>query len=185
MNLALIHEKLIIKSFWEQRIDKHSHVSETEESRMKKSALGKLRDEWLWRMEARTKHLKTFNEERLKRTKPEKQLEELQQREEKKAREDDEGKDNREANGTQEVENSEDVEEMEQNGEEEPNENSEEQEETDVVEETEVTEVNEESGGNEPKDTEQDVEITLNGEVDSEEMQTEKPEMEIEPTEQE
>lgn len=41
MNVALIHEQQIIKSFWEQRIEKHTHVSGTEETRMKNSALAK------------------------------------------------------------------------------------------------------------------------------------------------
>ncbi|XP_067270706.1 protein FAM240B [Pseudorasbora parva] len=60
MSSALIHDKLFIKTFWEQKIVNHSQMREVEEDRMKKSALTKLRDEWLMRLETRTKHLKNF-----------------------------------------------------------------------------------------------------------------------------
>ncbi|XP_051758906.1 protein FAM240B [Ctenopharyngodon idella] len=62
MSSALIHDKLFIKSFWEQKIVSHNHMIEVEEDRMKKSALTKLRDEWLLRLETRTKHLKNFGD---------------------------------------------------------------------------------------------------------------------------
>ncbi|XP_039509117.1 protein FAM240B-like [Pimephales promelas] len=61
MSSALIHDKLFIKTFWEQKIVNHGHMRDVEEDRMKKSALTKLRDEWLERLEARTKHLKNFS----------------------------------------------------------------------------------------------------------------------------
>ncbi|XP_076857352.1 protein FAM240C [Brachyhypopomus gauderio] len=61
MNEALIHDKLFIKTFWEKRIGNHTKDIENEELRMKNSALSKLRDEWLKRLEFRTKHLKNFN----------------------------------------------------------------------------------------------------------------------------
>ncbi|XP_028851020.1 protein FAM240B [Denticeps clupeoides] len=70
MNVALIHEKLIIKSFWEQKIENHSQMAGVEEKRLQNSALSKLRDEWLHRLESRTKHLKAFSDERGKRDKP-------------------------------------------------------------------------------------------------------------------
>ncbi|XP_035378041.1 protein FAM240B [Electrophorus electricus] len=62
MNAALIHDKLFIKTFWEKRILNHTMTAENEEQRMKNSALTKLRDEWLERLEFRTKHLKNFND---------------------------------------------------------------------------------------------------------------------------
>ncbi|XP_056320200.1 protein FAM240B [Danio aesculapii] len=64
MSSALIHDKLFIKTFWEQKIHSHHHLTEAEEDRMKKSALTKLRDEWLTRLETRTKHLKNFGDNR-------------------------------------------------------------------------------------------------------------------------
>ncbi|KAI4882813.1 hypothetical protein NFI96_025045 [Prochilodus magdalenae] len=62
MNAALIHDKLFIKTFWEQKISNHTQLTENEEHRMKNSALSKLRDEWLVRLESRTKHLKNFSD---------------------------------------------------------------------------------------------------------------------------
>ncbi|KAI7798283.1 protein FAM240B isoform X2 [Triplophysa rosa] len=64
MSSALIHDKLFIKTFWEQKIVHHNHMTETEEERMKNSSLTKLRDEWLKRLESRTKHLKNFGDNR-------------------------------------------------------------------------------------------------------------------------
>ncbi|XP_026072789.1 protein FAM240B-like [Carassius auratus] len=64
MSSALVHDKLFIKSFWEQKINTHTHMIEAEEERRKRSALLKLRDEWLTRMENRTKHLKNFGDNR-------------------------------------------------------------------------------------------------------------------------
>ncbi|XP_062273044.1 protein FAM240B [Scomber scombrus] len=61
MNVALIHDRLHIKTFWEKRIDAHSENSCSEEERMNGSALQKLREEWHVRLESRTKHLKTDN----------------------------------------------------------------------------------------------------------------------------
>uniref|UniRef100_A0A3B1IGV4 Family with sequence similarity 240 member B n=1 Tax=Astyanax mexicanus TaxID=7994 RepID=A0A3B1IGV4_ASTMX len=60
MNAALIHDKLFIKTFWEQKIVSHVQLTENEEQRMKNSA--RLRDEWLIRLESRTKHLKNFRD---------------------------------------------------------------------------------------------------------------------------
>ncbi|XP_018519790.1 protein FAM240B [Lates calcarifer] len=62
MNLALIHDRLHIKSFWEKRINADCQYAENEEQRMNKSALKKLRGEWLVRLENRTKHLKNLND---------------------------------------------------------------------------------------------------------------------------
>uniref|UniRef100_A0A3B4BWW2 Uncharacterized protein n=2 Tax=Pygocentrus nattereri TaxID=42514 RepID=A0A3B4BWW2_PYGNA len=39
MNAALIHDKLFIKTFWEQKIVKHNQLTENEEQRTKNSAL--------------------------------------------------------------------------------------------------------------------------------------------------
>ncbi|TRY96778.1 hypothetical protein DNTS_014499 [Danionella cerebrum] len=64
MSSALIHDKLFIKSFWEQKIHNHHHMRETEDKRMRSSKLNKLRGEWLVRLETRTKHLKNFGENR-------------------------------------------------------------------------------------------------------------------------
>ncbi|XP_029365563.1 protein FAM240B [Echeneis naucrates] len=72
MNLALIHDRDLIKTFWEKRIDTHCQSSESEEQRMNKSALKKLRGEWLVRLENRTKHLKNLNENFLRKVKTEK-----------------------------------------------------------------------------------------------------------------
>ncbi|XP_068594554.1 protein FAM240C [Brachionichthys hirsutus] len=62
MNAALIHDRLHIKSFWEKRINNQCRHKETEEQRMKRSALQKLRGGWLVRLEERNKHLKNLND---------------------------------------------------------------------------------------------------------------------------
>ncbi|KAM3610241.1 uncharacterized protein V6R79_001208 [Siganus canaliculatus] len=62
MNVALIHDRLHIQTFWEGRISRQSEQSESEERRMERSALNKLRGEWLVRLENRTKHLKSLND---------------------------------------------------------------------------------------------------------------------------
>ncbi len=41
MSSALIHDKLFIKTFWEQKINTHSHLTDAEDERMKRSALTK------------------------------------------------------------------------------------------------------------------------------------------------
>ncbi|XP_036382741.1 protein FAM240C [Megalops cyprinoides] len=70
MNVALIHDKYSIKNFWEQKIENHYLMTENEETRMKSSALAKLRGEWTNRLESRTKHLKKVNEENLRKARP-------------------------------------------------------------------------------------------------------------------
>ncbi|XP_026177812.1 protein FAM240B [Mastacembelus armatus] len=62
MNLALIHDRLHITTFWEKRISAECQQAESEEHRMNRSALKKLRAEWLVRLENRNKHLKSLNE---------------------------------------------------------------------------------------------------------------------------
>lgn len=62
MNLALIHDRLCIKSFWEKRISRQSQQTESEEQRLQRSALNKLRGEWVVRLENRTKHLKNLSD---------------------------------------------------------------------------------------------------------------------------
>uniref|UniRef100_A0A3Q0R2J6 Uncharacterized protein n=1 Tax=Amphilophus citrinellus TaxID=61819 RepID=A0A3Q0R2J6_AMPCI len=59
MNLALVHDRELIKTFWEKRIETQTQQAENEEQRMNKSALN-LRGEWLVRLENRTKHLKNL-----------------------------------------------------------------------------------------------------------------------------
>uniref|UniRef100_A0A3Q3AUY2 Family with sequence similarity 240 member A n=1 Tax=Kryptolebias marmoratus TaxID=37003 RepID=A0A3Q3AUY2_KRYMA len=61
MNLALIHDRLNIKSFWEERINADNRHAESEETRVNRSALN-LRQEWLVRLENRNKNLKNLNE---------------------------------------------------------------------------------------------------------------------------
>ncbi|KAM6930946.1 protein FAM240B-like [Xenentodon cancila] len=72
MNLALVHDRLQIKSFWEGRINTECQHAENEEQRMNKSALKKLREEWLVRLENRNKHLKNLNDNFIKKVKMEK-----------------------------------------------------------------------------------------------------------------
>ncbi|XP_041644514.1 protein FAM240B [Cheilinus undulatus] len=79
MNLALIHDRPNIKTFWEKRIDSDCQYAESEEKRRNKSALKKLRGEWLVRLENRTKHLKNLNDNYLKKAKTEKSAEQTDQ----------------------------------------------------------------------------------------------------------
>ncbi|XP_070761198.1 protein FAM240B [Enoplosus armatus] len=71
MNLALIHDRLHIKTFWEKRINNQCQHAESEEQRANKSALNKLRGEWLVRLENRTKHLKKLNDNYVRKVKME------------------------------------------------------------------------------------------------------------------
>ncbi|KAL6472362.1 hypothetical protein MHYP_G00185500 [Metynnis hypsauchen] len=57
MNLARIHDKHKLKKFWEQKIERHSQMMGNEEFRMKRSALSKLREEWLQRLQSRNQHV--------------------------------------------------------------------------------------------------------------------------------
>ncbi|XP_026799501.1 protein FAM240C [Pangasianodon hypophthalmus] len=50
MNLARIHDKQKLKKFWEQKIERHHQMTGKEEARMKRSALSKLRKEWIQRL---------------------------------------------------------------------------------------------------------------------------------------
>ncbi|KAG2466948.1 F240A protein, partial [Polypterus senegalus] len=59
----LIHDKQAIKSFWERKIESHTQLAKKEEVRVKKSALKKLRNEWVERLENRTRQLQNYNEE--------------------------------------------------------------------------------------------------------------------------
>uniref|UniRef100_A0A3Q3XFA4 Uncharacterized protein n=1 Tax=Mola mola TaxID=94237 RepID=A0A3Q3XFA4_MOLML len=59
MNVALIHDRLHIQTFWETRISDQCRHAESEEHRMEGSAL-RLRAEWLVRLENRNKHLKSL-----------------------------------------------------------------------------------------------------------------------------
>ncbi|XP_065113881.1 protein FAM240C-like [Paramisgurnus dabryanus] len=67
MNSARIHDKYTLKKFWEQKIEKHMERTGNEDSRMKSSALSKLRDEWLQRLQIQNKNLiETMREEQIK-----------------------------------------------------------------------------------------------------------------------
>ncbi|XP_029685446.1 protein FAM240A isoform X4 [Takifugu rubripes] len=61
MNLALVHNRQHIQTLWEKRISSRCQYEENEEQRMEKSALKRLRGEWLTRLETRNKHLKSVN----------------------------------------------------------------------------------------------------------------------------
>ncbi|XP_035248087.1 protein FAM240C-like [Anguilla anguilla] len=63
MSLARIHDKYRLRKFWEQKIANHGQMVGNEEIRMKRSALSKLREEWIQRLEIQTRHLKAINEE--------------------------------------------------------------------------------------------------------------------------
>ncbi|XP_061586149.1 protein FAM240B [Cololabis saira] len=69
MNVALVHDRLQIKSLWEDRINTECQDVENEEKRMNKSALEKLRGEWLVRLDSRNKNLKSLNENLIKKVK--------------------------------------------------------------------------------------------------------------------
>ncbi|XP_075323175.1 protein FAM240B [Odontesthes bonariensis] len=69
MNVALVHDRLQIKSFWEERINIDGQHAESEERRRNKSSLKKLRDEWTVRLEKRNKNLKLFNDSYVKKLK--------------------------------------------------------------------------------------------------------------------
>ncbi|XP_029016550.1 protein FAM240B isoform X2 [Betta splendens] len=69
MNLALIHDRLHIKSFWEKKINAECQHVEREQQRRSSSALSKLRGEWLVRLENRNKHLKNLNDSFVKKAK--------------------------------------------------------------------------------------------------------------------
>ncbi|KAL3062337.1 hypothetical protein OYC64_002194 [Pagothenia borchgrevinki] len=72
MNVAKIHDRMHIKTFWEKKINTECQYAETEEQRKNKSSLDKLRGEWLVRLENRTKHLKKLNDNYIKKVKVEK-----------------------------------------------------------------------------------------------------------------
>ncbi|KAA0704304.1 hypothetical protein E1301_Tti000054 [Triplophysa tibetana] len=70
MNSARIHDKCTLKKFWEQKIEKHVERKGNEDSRMKTSALSKLREEWILRLQNRNQHLiETTREEELRKAK--------------------------------------------------------------------------------------------------------------------
>ncbi|XP_028314367.1 protein FAM240B [Gouania willdenowi] len=62
MNVAKIHDRLYIKTFWEKRIESQSEQKVNEDQRRSRSALSRLRSEWLVRLENRNSHMKNFNE---------------------------------------------------------------------------------------------------------------------------
>ncbi|XP_054613581.1 protein FAM240B [Dunckerocampus dactyliophorus] len=74
MNVARIHDKHKLKSFWEQRIVQHSQQMDEEESRKKTSALTRLREQWLVMLDQRNEHQQSFFEERIRRSQKAQQL---------------------------------------------------------------------------------------------------------------
>ncbi|CAI5666223.1 unnamed protein product [Oreochromis niloticus] len=74
MNAARIHDKQKLKSFWEQRIVQHSEQTNDEENRMRNSALARLREQWVIRLEQRNQHLQSFFEERMRRVQKSQQI---------------------------------------------------------------------------------------------------------------
>ncbi|XP_078027279.1 protein FAM240B isoform X2 [Epinephelus lanceolatus] len=71
MNLALVHDRQHIKTFWEKKINNECEYAENEEKRKNQSALAKLREEWTVRLDNRTKHLKNVSDNYLKKAKVE------------------------------------------------------------------------------------------------------------------
>ncbi|XP_056322110.1 protein FAM240C-like [Danio aesculapii] len=67
MNLARIHDKHQLKKFWEQKIESHSERMGNEDCRMKSSALSRLREEWLERLQVRNQHVtESMREEQIR-----------------------------------------------------------------------------------------------------------------------
>ncbi|XP_061529238.1 protein FAM240C [Phycodurus eques] len=60
MSVALIVDRQLIQNFWEKRIDRHERNAACEERRRNGSALHRLREEWLVRLETRNNHLKSL-----------------------------------------------------------------------------------------------------------------------------
>ncbi|KAM4719174.1 uncharacterized protein FYW61_015020 [Anableps anableps] len=67
MSVARIHDKQKLRWFWEQRIVQHSEQMDKEEKRMRSSALSRLREQWLLRLNQRNRHQQRFLEERRQR----------------------------------------------------------------------------------------------------------------------
>ncbi|CAB1457506.1 unnamed protein product [Pleuronectes platessa] len=67
MNTARIHDKQKLKSYWEQRIVQHSEHMGEEENRVGSSALARLREQWVVRLDQRNRHQQCFFEERIRR----------------------------------------------------------------------------------------------------------------------
>ncbi|XP_054876820.1 protein FAM240C-like [Poeciliopsis prolifica] len=67
MSAARIHDKQKLRWFWEERIVQHSRQMDQEENRMRSSALTRLREQWLLRLNLRNQHQQHFFEERRQR----------------------------------------------------------------------------------------------------------------------
>ncbi|XP_044000343.1 protein FAM240C-like [Gambusia affinis] len=67
MSVARIHDKEKLRWFWEQRIVQHSQQMDQEENRMRSSALTRLREQWLLRLNLRNQQQQHFYEERRQR----------------------------------------------------------------------------------------------------------------------
>ncbi|KAG1927474.1 hypothetical protein F2P79_024230 [Pimephales promelas] len=68
INLARLHDKYGLKMFWEEKIESHVERMGNEDSRMNKSALSKLREEWVQRLQFRNQHvIETMREEQIRR----------------------------------------------------------------------------------------------------------------------
>ncbi|XP_024859230.1 protein FAM240C-like [Kryptolebias marmoratus] len=67
MSSARVHDKQKLRSFWEQRIVQHSQQMDQEENRMRSSALTRLRQQWVLRLDQRNQQQQSFFEERRRR----------------------------------------------------------------------------------------------------------------------
>ncbi|CAM4728868.1 unnamed protein product [Leuciscus chuanchicus] len=68
INLARLHDKYGLKMFWEEKIESHVQRMGNEDSRMNNSALSKLREEWVQRLQFRNQHvIETMREEQIRR----------------------------------------------------------------------------------------------------------------------
>ncbi|KAG7221238.1 hypothetical protein INR49_017455 [Caranx melampygus] len=74
MNAARLHDKQKLRSFWEQRVIKHSEQMDEEEKRTRSSALARLREQWVVRLDQRNQHQQSFFEERIRRAQKAQQI---------------------------------------------------------------------------------------------------------------
>ncbi|XP_069025023.1 protein FAM240B-like [Embiotoca jacksoni] len=67
MNAARIHDKHKLRSFWEQKIVEQGEQMDEEETRRRSSALGRLRQQWVVRLDQRNRFQQSFFDERTRR----------------------------------------------------------------------------------------------------------------------
>ncbi|KAJ7986960.1 hypothetical protein DPEC_G00333790 [Dallia pectoralis] len=66
MSLARLHDKHKLRKYWEEKIETHCDMMGNEETRLRNSALSRLREEWLRRLKLRSQQLENFEEERMR-----------------------------------------------------------------------------------------------------------------------